>query len=195
MTDLTNALNRILAWLEKHSPRSASGLQSGLSSEEIEKRLNILPFCLSQEVRELYLWRNGGMYVSVFGYLWLMNLDGACEMSEFINDEYVVELREKEKEPQYLFPIFDFDGEYFAMQGSESITAASPIFHLGKFHEVSFAFINLTGMMLALAECYETGVYAVTEDDRIEVIDEIEFGRIRQKYNPGTVGFLYAEGW
>ena len=48
MTDLTNALNFILAWLEEYSPTSASGFKPGLSSEEIEKKLSKLPFRVSQ---------------------------------------------------------------------------------------------------------------------------------------------------
>jgi SMI1 / KNR4 family (SUKH-1) len=196
MTDLTNALNRIFAWLEKNSPNSISGFQLGLLSEEIEEKLGVLPFALPEEVCELYRWRNGGaIYNFVFGYLSLLNLDRACEYSEYFNDEDRIEIRAEEEEPRYLFPLFDFDGEYFAIQGNESITATSPIFHISDCHDVSFTFINLTNMMLALAECYETGVYAVTENGVLDVVDAIEFGKIRQKYNPGTVESLYAEGW
>ena len=124
-----------------------------------------------------------------------MNLDGACESSEHVNDEYLIEIREDQTEPRYLFPMFDFDGEYFATQGSGSLTKTSPIFHLDDCYGVSFAFINLTAMMLTLAECYETGVYSLGENGTLEVIDRIKFGRIRQKYNPGTVESLYFGGW
>jgi hypothetical protein len=188
MTDLTNALNRIFAWLEKHSPRSASGFQPGLSSKEIEERLNVLPFCVSQEVRELYRWRNGDeIYSPVFGYLSFVDLDTACDISESVNGIY--------PQSRYLFPVFDFDGEYFAVECDMAMTETSPVFHVSDCYDVNFAFINLTSMMLALAECYETGVYGVKEDGRLEVVDTIEFGRIRKKYNPGTVESLYVGGW
>lgn len=196
MTDLTDALNRILAWLEKHNPISASGFQPGLSSEIIEERLSALSFCVPQEVYELYKWRNGDVTHSmVFGYLWLLNLDKACEYSEGINDNVLLEIREQNGEPPYLFPMFDFDGEYFAVKGSEIPTATAPIFHISDDCSVSFAFTSLTAMMLAIAECYETGIYAVREDGKIEVIDAVKFGEIRRKYNPGTVESLYVGGW
>jgi hypothetical protein len=195
MTDLTNALNRIFVWLEQNSPNSILGFQSGLLSEEIEEKLGVLPFAVSEEVRELYRWRNGSEIDNfVFGYLSLLNLDRACEYSKRLNN-LDMEIRADREEPRDLFLVFDFDGEYFAIQGNESITATSPVFHISDCYDVSFAFINLTNMMLALAECYETGVYAVTEDGILDVVDAIEFGRIRQKYNPGTVRSLYSEGW
>jgi hypothetical protein len=50
-------------------------------------------------------------------------------------------------------------------------------------------------MMLAIAECYATGVYSVTSDGFIDVTDVTKFGEIRRKYNPGSVESLYYGGW
>jgi hypothetical protein len=194
MSDLTSALNRIMAWLEQHSPSSASGFQAGLSSEIIEEKLGQLPFCVSREVYDLYKWRNGDeSYSSVFKYLWMLNLDEACEISEDVNHEDLLEMRGQD-EPQYLFPLFNFDGEYFAVQGGGTLIDSAPVFHVGTAYDINFAFVSLTGMMLAMAECYESGVYIVNEDG-LEVIDKIKFGEIRRKHNPGTVQKLYAEGY
>jgi hypothetical protein len=196
MTNLTNALNRIFTWLKENHPVTAEGFQPGLSSTEIEEKLSLLLFRVPREVYELYRWHNGNKtYEGIFGYLWFTNLDRAYEFSTYINDEYCVEIREQEGDPKYLFPLFDFDGEYFAIEGSNQTEGTDRIFHIGKFHEISFAFINLTSMMLSIAECYETGVYAFSEDNGLEVVDSIEFGRIRHKHNPGTVEALYADGW
>lgn len=194
MSDLTSALNRIISWLEEHSPISALGFQPGLLLNEIDAKLSALPFFVSQEVYELYSWRNGDeSYGSVFGYLWMLTLERACEFSEFVNGENLLEMRE-ENEPKYLLPLFDFDGEYFAVQGGEVLTDLSPIFHVSDCGDLTPAFINLTKMMMAIAECYETGVYEVTEHG-LEVVDETRFGEIRCKYNPGMAQSLYAEGW
>ena len=196
MTELTNALNRILAWLEEHRPKATEGFQPGLSSAEIEEKLSSLPFCVPEEVCELYRWRNGDeLYGMIFGYLWFLDLDKACEYSDYFDGELSVEMQEQQPESIFLFPLFDFDGEYFAIEGSNTKKTTGRIFHISDCFDVSFAFINLTSMMLSIAECYETGVYAITEEDRLEVVDPIEFGRIRHKYNPGTVEALYVEGW
>lgn len=57
MSELTNALNRIVSWLEKHPSEnyaSVDVLQPGLSYEQIERRVAGLPFKLPGEVYELY---------------------------------------------------------------------------------------------------------------------------------------------
>jgi hypothetical protein len=59
MSTLTDALERILNWLRANYPEAASSLQPGLSYDEIEAKIADLPFCLPQEVYELYQWRNG----------------------------------------------------------------------------------------------------------------------------------------
>jgi hypothetical protein len=190
MSNLTNALNRIMAWLEEHSPTSILGFQPGLSSKEVEEKISVLPFNLSQEVYELYRWRNGDeSYNSIFGYLWMLSLERACEFSEFFNGEYLLEVRK----PKYLLPLFEFDGEYFAVQGSDIPTATAPIFHIGSEYDLTPAFVNLTRMMMTIAECYETGVYEVREYG-LEVVNAAKFGEIRRRHNPGMAQSLYAEG-
>ena len=196
MSSLTDALSRIMEWLQQNSPTCASGFLPGLSPEEIENKLSELPFWVSREVYELYQWRNGDNDGSgVFVYHHLLDLETALRDSQDINDSFWLEAREEVGDPKYLFLIFDFDGEYFAVPGSDSLNDTAPIFHVGcDDGSLSFAFTNLTNMMLAIAECYETGVYSVTSDGNIDVIDEARFGEIRRKHNPGSVESLYADG-
>ncbi|MEH1934323.1 MAG: hypothetical protein V7L14_11495 [Nostoc sp.] len=59
MSLLTDALDRILNWLQQKKPFYASSLQPGLVYEEIEEKVKSLPFRLPREVYELYQWRNG----------------------------------------------------------------------------------------------------------------------------------------
>ncbi len=194
MSDLTSALNRIMSWFEEYSPTSTLGFQPSLLLNEIETKLNTLPFFVSQEVYELYGWRNGDeSYSLIFGYLWMLNLEGACESTEFVNHEDLLEMREQ-GEPKYLLPLFEFDGEYFAVQGGDVLVDAATVFHVSDCYDLTPAFINLTKMMMTIAEFYETGVYEVTESG-VEVVDEHRFGEIRRKYNPGMAHSIYADGW
>ena len=196
MSALTDTLNRIMEWLQQNNPICASGFQPGLSPEEIEEKLGELPFCVSREVHELYQWRNGtNNRCGVFVYHYLLDIDTALQHSQGFNDSYWLEVRETDGDPLYLFLIFGFNGEYFAVTGSSSPNDAAPVFHVGDDGSVSFAFTNLTNMILVLAECYETGVYAVSSDGYVGVTDEAKFGEIRRKHNPGAVKRLYAEGW
>jgi hypothetical protein len=80
------------------------------------------------------------------------------------------------------------------VQGGEVLVDAATIYHVGSIPEVSPVFINLTGMMTAIAECYESGVYEVQEN-RLEVVDVESFGEIRRKHNPGMAQSIYVDGW
>ena len=58
MSELIDALDRIVNWLEKHPCEKYSSvdvLQPGLSYEEIKRRVADLPVMISEEVYELYL--------------------------------------------------------------------------------------------------------------------------------------------
>ncbi|OKH53780.1 hypothetical protein NIES2101_10030 [Calothrix sp. HK-06] len=59
MSDLTEALDRILKWIIKHKSSYINYLQPGLSRNEIENLVKDLPFKIPSEVYELYQWRNG----------------------------------------------------------------------------------------------------------------------------------------
>lgn len=60
MSTLTKTLELISTWVEKRFPDSHP-LQPGLSYETIQQEVRDLPFELSTEIYELYLWRNGGI--------------------------------------------------------------------------------------------------------------------------------------
>ncbi len=199
MTELTQSLDRILAWLQQNDPKSASGFRPGLSSEEISIKLQQLPFKVSREVQELYQWRNGDTKCSrAFVFHWLLPLEHALEISqEHVNSEVLIDLRLECDEPHYLFPLFEFDTEFFAVLGQEKCSDTAPIFHITECCEVSTkpVFNSLTGMMKALAEGYETGVYSVDPDLGVKITNKKQFGKIRHKHNPGALERPSAGGW
>lgn len=59
MSTLTDALNRIMHWLEQNRPNYAATFLPGLTDEEIQQKLSNLQFQLPEEIYELYRWRNG----------------------------------------------------------------------------------------------------------------------------------------
>ena len=48
MSELTNALDRILNWFQNNKPSTIDSLQPGLTVEEIEEKVKYLPFRLTQ---------------------------------------------------------------------------------------------------------------------------------------------------
>jgi cell wall assembly regulator SMI1 len=128
MSALIDALNQISEWLQQHNWISPSIFQPGLSIEEIESELGKLPFYLSCEVCELYQWHDGSSdsKQGIFVHHDLLSFENALEYSQGINDRDWLETRREEGEPIYLFPVFDFDGEFFAVLGNSVFADSLP---------------------------------------------------------------------
>jgi hypothetical protein len=194
-TILMNSLDRIMTWLQNNAPESFTAFAPELQPQEICSKLATLPYHLPQEVHDLYCWHNGtDTDQGLFVYHSFMSLDTAIEHSEYINYEDQRENRTQEGDPTYLFPIFDFEGEYFAVAASsDTSVAASPIYHISDCLDCCIAFNSLGAMMLTIAESYEAGVYTVSSDTGVDWTDTRLFEGIRRKYNPGTVETLYHD--
>lgn len=193
-TDLINCLERIFNWLKQNAPSYAEGFLPGLSYEEIEEKVSNLPFKLPEEVYNLYRWRNGtNSPAMIFVYHYFWHLDMALEISsDCVNDPLSQEFRQERGNPLYLFPIFEYEGEYFAILGQTEQVETAPVYHIdADAGEVSLAFNNLTAMMQTIAESYETGGYQLTPEGQLEW-DDKKFRSLRLKYNPGTIDNLYV---
>ena len=59
MSQLTDSLNQIKTWLENNCPLAAESITPGLSLEEIQSKIETLPFSLPNEFYELYQWSRG----------------------------------------------------------------------------------------------------------------------------------------
>ena len=200
MSKLTDALERIIAERCKHMPVEYKILNPGLSTEQLREKLKRFPRQLPKEIHALYQWHNGtdddAWEHGIFVYHSFLDIDNALQQAkEYINDERARSYRETQCMPSYLFPFCDFQGEYFAVAGREAATESTPIFFIDTLGEVRVAFNSLTNMMVALAECYESGVYGFVDGDYFDVLDEAKFGEIRLKHNPEAVAILYAGGW
>ncbi|GBE92369.1 SMI1/KNR4 family protein [Nostoc cycadae] len=177
MSELTDALDRVVNWLQRHKPLYASALQTGLSDEEIEEKVKDLPFRLTREVYELYQWRNGMIDEdSSFFYNYrFLPLEEAVEVQKIVLDNYGFVL------PFGWFPIFEFENDGFAIIGAEEITENSPILNYTLRDEIRYS--SLTNMMQCIAECYETGAYYIDESGDFKK-DAILANSILQKYEP-----------
>ncbi|MBV6621896.1 MAG: hypothetical protein KI793_02910 [Rivularia sp. (in: Bacteria)] len=177
MSELTNALNRILNWFQHNKTSTVESLQPGLTVEEIDEKVKDLPFRLTQEVYELYQWRNGmiddgNCFFQAFRFF---PLEEAIEESQIMEEAWGLSL------PFGWFPLFEFEGEFFSAVGAEEKTENSPILHT--YHGIDISYRNLTNMMLYMTECYETGAYYVGESRFIEE-NEVAVIDILQKYEP-----------
>lgn len=185
MSELTNALNRILNWFENNKPSIIESLQPGLSIEEIDEKVKDLPFRLTQEVYELYQWRNGMIDDGscFFKYYRFLPLEETLEESNLFEEAWGLSL------PFGWFPVFEFEGGFYSVIGAEEKTETSPIIYT--YHRIDIAYRNLTNMMLYIAECYETGAYYVGESGELKE-NQVGAKNILLKYNPEFHSILGA---
>ncbi|MEM6752416.1 MAG: SMI1/KNR4 family protein [Cyanobacteria bacterium P01_C01_bin.38] len=156
MSDLTDALNRIVNWLQKHPSEkyaSVDVLQPGLSYEEIDKRVADLPFKLPEEVSQLYQWRNGTCegeedFSKFFSGYAFLSLESAIEEYEELNWKF------------HWFPIFYLDSRDYliVLCQSEDLAPISRIY-LGGGEDGELLFSSLTEMMQTIANNYESKDY------------------------------------
>ncbi|MDZ8026346.1 MAG: hypothetical protein RMX65_008865 [Nostoc sp. DedQUE01] len=189
MSSLTEGLNRIFVWLDEHYPDIASSLSPGLSYGEITKKIGDLPFKVSDEVYEIFQWRNGSQNNSIFGGASLFSLNGALTLYQNFED-YFLDSDIK------TFPIFTNDNSaeyYFAI--CETLEEL-PIITIGFDEpEIIVKYTSLTNMILSIAEAYESKVFI--RDERygyIKIINPDLFQSIRYKYNhKNKVDLLYEK--
>lgn len=179
MSALTDALDRILSWLEEHEDLDFArfeSLQPGLTYEEIEEKVaDLLPFRLPKEVYELYQWGNGAWYdeeywARFFHNRTFLSLESALDMYFDLTepdedaDKWKFPFMWSDSWNTRWFPIFqeqDNRGFYVVVIGEEQkeTTPILDIF-LEDFDDEPFIiFPTVTKMMLAEAELYESSYY------------------------------------
>ncbi|MBH8577735.1 SMI1/KNR4 family protein [Nostocaceae cyanobacterium CENA369] len=177
MSALTDALDRILCWLEDHEDLDFArfeSLQPGLTYEEIEEKvIDLLPFHLPKEVYELYQWGNGAWvgekyWARFFEDYVFLSLESAlvkyCDLTAINKEDDSCVIIIKSNWNLQWFPIFeDINGRgYYVVVINEVQNETTPILQIS-FEEIYDPYIiypTLTKMMLAETECYEAGIYS-----------------------------------
>jgi len=199
MTALTNALNRILHWHQQNYVEWVESKQPGLTTEEIQINTQELPFRLPTEVYEFYQWCNGTSGdVPFFPSYRFLSLEEAVDLYHSEIKEVEIDKLQQEDyydiaqltpfswlsfQNQYWLPIFDFDGEIYFLSCDTEQRDGAPVWYY--FPESVFPrlyFSNLTSMLLAIAECYETEAYYLNQQGFLEE-NEFKVAPILRKYS------------
>ncbi|OUL25627.1 SMI1/KNR4 family protein [Nostoc sp. 106C] len=204
MSVLTETVERIFKHLQQHRAEIAALLQPGLTIEEIQSQIKNLPFCLPQEVYELYQWRNGIDYSNIskienfhFDISFIPGLDFLPLEEAIESSKEIEEFRDKYTSPEeenchkLWFPIFSSDDlEYLILFGDSVSSQDSPIMHchLGDGSLPQVKYPNLTTFMMVVAECYETNAYYIVEQSKYNYLssylaeDVKKVAEIERKY-------------
>jgi hypothetical protein len=190
MSKLTNALNRIKAWLNNNYPAISDNITPGLNTEQIQEYITELPFSLPQEICELYQWSRGHteetLTNNIFCGMNLCSLDRAIKIFPTFDDEFE-ECSRKYMRKQ-LFPIFSLENIFLCVIGDWDENYSSPIIFVSEINDITHRYVDLTNMMLTLAECFEESVFAFNEDGSWDCKKE-QFSPIYFKNNVEILSF------
>lgn len=161
-----------------------SNLQKGLSFAEIEKILENFPYQIPEEIEQLYHWHNGINFyceLELFHYHTFLPLENAFathqDWLKFNQEEYLIY-------PPELLPIFEFQGEYYAVECSLEKEKRGKIWFI--YHENLCVYNSLENMLTSILECYQTNAYKIVDiaGDFETEINEEKVAQIKLKYNP-----------
>jgi hypothetical protein len=181
MSALTEALERILNWLQLNYPKVASFPYPGLTNEQIEQLIKYLPFRLTKEVYELYQWRNGtlhgdGFFPFLVFYSLQESLDFYYRTLKYEPDDNLL------MSPRHSLIIFRWDKSFFYIVCDNKEKESSPVWEVNLSDSPIIAYTSLTSLMCMIAECYETGAYYINKEGFLDE-DRTKSEPIFRKYN------------
>ncbi|EKO3450436.1 SMI1/KNR4 family protein [Vibrio fluvialis] len=182
---ISSNLNMILSYLESWGAPVCGFLNKPINACEIQKhfeKINLLP---TDELLELYQWKNGTKVVKgtllddvqLIPGFHLLNLQDSLR--------YYLSLKEDRRWDSSWFPIFaNGGGDFYAVDLSKSDGKKAPIigFILGEL-EQEIEYQSLTAMVLTYCECFRNNIVYITEDGYLEMDDE-KHADLALKYNP-----------
>jgi hypothetical protein len=186
MSDLKDALNRILNWFQENYPTAISSLVLGLNSLEVDAIFSTFPFQVPGEVKDLYKWSNGSDE-QIFDQRYLLSLESAVREAKAWVEEPYEEIADMYKYAgRAIFPVCQIEGDFLAVVETDDEQETSPVVQLSHAGGVQIAiqYFNLTAMMLTIAESYETGGFFIDSNRRIER-DEKKYAAAYRNHNSG----------
>lgn len=175
---LTDALEKVKNWLKQNYPSVGKFPYPGLTRIQIQEITKDLPLRLSEEVYELYQWRNGTLLDrGFFPFMNFYSLEESLKISQF-------QIEGKIFYPYGLI-LFSTDRNFYYIKDSDK-RDTNAIWMVNERQEGRICYVSLTNLILAIAECYETGAYYIKHGVRLRYLqeDKIKSELIFSKYNP-----------
>ena len=139
---------------------------------------------LPLELRSLWQWRNGEQSDLFIWYHRFLPLEAALiERDELLSSTFAV------RRGRNWVPVFDFEGEWYAVECSDVAELASPVVHFFIEDDPRIAYANLTTFMQTMAQGMTDG--AITWDGSAWRANTRLLSTIHSARNPG-IRFPYA---
>ena len=203
---LEMALDSVLSQLVRLERPLVALLQPGLSREAIDEMVDPLPFKLSEDLYQLYIWRNGtqpGSYEDTVFFphpaSYFAPLDLALDASIYLPESLITNPLTETWEPlefepsAYYFDLFSDPGDSdFLVPCSATLLEKPPIvFWSPELGTPRVHFANLESMMWTIAACYESGAYFLKNDFENESLyvdtDPTQERQIARRLNPTVI--------
>ena len=183
MSNMRQAQEQILQWLKLNRHEYFSSLKDGFLIKEIGNKTKVLPFELSQEVYQLYQWKNGSSLLDTTSF-------DICFIPSFLFlsleksiEEYYLNIDIfKDDWQENWFPIFSLEGySYFTLCQKASVDNSSIWFYDYEQPEPILCYESLTMMICVIADCYETGAYYMNSQGLLKE-NKAQVNRIINRY-------------
>lgn len=150
MSKVPELLNQIIEWVQQYNSEEwhKVDLAPGLTREQIQNYCAGQPFVLPTEILELYQWRNGTGYGSLFP-----SAEGGYDEQEFYSLGSGLSLGEEWEQDYcpgtHLLALFAFEGTYYWTVLPETQQELAPIYFNDEpdFAVTSLAYPSLEAML------------------------------------------------
>jgi cell wall assembly regulator SMI1 len=209
MSKISKDLDYILSWLRSTDVEFIDCFNPGLTRHQIDDCTRELPFTLSDEMDELYQWRNGiadlgfNNYHPLVDFLFPDQLHNGFptvfhnlkdSVSNY-NDLYQVSQELVNPSSNYefwnkkWFPFASFENKKILYVVGD-LNPSPVYFHVfGNLDNPTRVYKSITSMVSVIAECCEQGLYKIMANDEDDVVvrmdeDKLDIEKeIYQKYN------------
>lgn len=186
MNRISDGLASIEAGLRQLNRERLLGLlQPGLGASCVERRFAETSFAGSNDLVELYLWRNGvpAQTDAPLGKLWMF--PGFYFPS--LEESFANYLTFK-KDPRWgdrWFPVFaDGGGDFYAVESSSEGRWPVRHFRIAE-HEHPVEYESLEKMVCTIAAAYDQGIFFVDLNGSLELFED-RFDELAREMNPGV---------
>ena len=211
MSKISKDLEYILSWLKSTEVEFIDCFNPGLTSQEVDDFSRELPFKLSDEIHELYQWRNGIADIGFNNYRPLVEFlfpdqfhngfptvfrnlkDSILNYHNLyqVSQELVNSSSNYEFWNQKWFPIASFENKKILYVVGD-LNPSPVYFHVvGNLNNPTRVYKSIASMVSTIAECCEQGLYQIMandgdDDDIVVRMDEHKLDiekEIYQKHN------------
>ena len=174
---LVRSLDKIEAWHIENDTGVAGSLGAGRSISSIVEQFAGTACTPTEEMQAIWSWHDGA--ISPVPFAWYHDF---LPVDEALSEYKSLLLNPLVPWDPRFFPIFSFEGEWYATYCGKGARSAGPVMFYFLEDGPRVTFLNLTTYAATMAEALESGAVRFEKGAMVEDIQAVRL--IHQKYNP-----------